>query len=90
MADDAVCVWDVNDPTRTTSPQLVLRGHTGRIYSLAALADGTLASAGHDKVIRIWNVAGGILQAATPVVTLEGHSGPVRCAASTSCTFVTA
>ena len=33
----AVCVWDVNDPTRTTSPQLVLRGHTGYVNALAAL-----------------------------------------------------
>ena len=37
MADDAVCVWDVNNPTRTTSPQLVLRGHTGLIYSLTSI-----------------------------------------------------
>ena len=37
---EAVCVWDVNDPTRTTSPQLVLRGHAKEINALAALADG--------------------------------------------------
>ena len=42
--DEAVCVWDVNDPTRTTSPQLVLRGHAGRVCALAALPDGRLAS----------------------------------------------
>jgi len=47
MADDgAVCVWDVNDPTRTTSPQLVLRGHTRYGFALAALDDGRLASGG--------------------------------------------
>ena len=57
MADEAVCVWDVNDPTRTTSPQLALRGHTGEINALAKLADGRLASGGEvesdfDLVVR--------------------------------------
>jgi len=78
----AVCVWDVNDPTRTTSPQLVLRGHAGRVLALAALDGGRLASAGDDRVIRIWNVAGGILEAVTPVATLEGHRERVRCLAA--------
>ena len=41
---EAVCVWDVNDPTRATSPQLVLRGHTGQLRALAALDGGRLAS----------------------------------------------
>ena len=71
----AVCVWDVNDPTRTTSPQLVLRGHTGRV-ALAAL-DGRIASCDGDKVIRIWNVTDRL--EAKPVTTLEGHTSLVWC-----------
>ena len=43
---DAVCVWDVNDPTRTTSPQLMLRGHSGVVMALAKLEGGWLASGG--------------------------------------------
>lgn len=87
----AVCVWDVKDPTRTTSPQLALRGHKGEINALAKLDGGRLASGGgifypedgeSDNTIRIWNVSGGILEAATPIATLEGHSGTVQCLAA--------
>ena len=77
MADNAVCVWDVNDPTRTTSPQLVLRGHKGEVRALAALADGRLASAGDDKFIIIWNLADG-----AQLAKLEGHTDWVRCLAA--------
>ena len=81
---DAVCVWDVSDPTRLTSPQLVLRGHAGRVITLAAIPGrrGRLASGGEDRVIRIWNLTGGFLEAATPAKKLEGHTDLVRCLVS--------
>ena len=41
-------------------PMRVLRGHTSRVSSLGALADGRLASAGgDDTTVRVWNAASG-------------------------------
>lgn len=46
-------------------------GHAGYVWKLAALRDGTIASAGRDALVRLWSADGG-LQA-----TLAGHTQSV-------------
>src|SRR5262249_15113509 len=48
----------------------VLRGHDGPVLALAFAADGTLASAGADGTIRLWDAMAG-----SERTTLAGHVG---------------
>lgn len=51
----------------------LLKGHTRAVYGLAFSPDGSkLASASHDRAVRVWDVA-----AQAPLLTLEGHTGLV-------------
>ena len=59
----------------TTSPwSLVLKGHTKKVTSLAALDGDRLASGSSDQYIIIWSVADG-----EQLAKLEGHTGSVTC-----------
>ena len=50
----------------------ILRGHQGQVYSVAISPDGkTLASAGIDKIVCLWDLATGHLRQ-----TLRGHTHP--------------
>ena len=50
-----------------------MTGHTDEIYSVAFSPDGkTLASAGKDRTVRLWDVATG-----SPITTWSGHDNPV-------------
>lgn len=51
----AIVIWDVN----TVSQAAALRGHTASVTSIAFGAPGTLASAGLDGTVRLWNLDNG-------------------------------
>jgi WD40 repeat protein/transcriptional regulator with XRE-family HTH domain len=55
-------------------PTRSLRGHAGRIYSVAYAPDGhTIATGGQDRVIRLWDVPTGVERG-----QLAGHTGLIR------------
>ena len=56
---------------------LVLKGHEGHVYALAALDGGRLASSSGDNFVIIWNLADG-----AQLAKLEGHTGSVYCLAA--------
>lgn len=74
---DTVYIWRIPGLNRIASrnppPSVVrLAGHAGPVTDLDFAQDGTLASAGEDGVIRLWNGEDGQL-----IGALEGHSGAV-------------
>ena len=50
--DKTIKIWD----TDTGSLIKTLTGHTDRVFSLAVLPNGFLASGSHDNTIKIWNI----------------------------------
>ena len=75
--DDAVVWLPPRDAPRPPSPLIAIRtlkGHTDSVYTLAFSPDGkTLATAGNDSFIKLWDVATGKDKA-----TLKGHPKAVR------------
>ena len=55
-----------------------LRGHEGHVVALTTI-DDVLASAGQDRVVRLWDLEQGV-----ELKQLGGHNGPVRALASVS------
>jgi RNA polymerase sigma factor (sigma-70 family) len=54
-----------------------LNGHTGPVSAVAITPNGrTLASASHDRTVKLWGVGSG-----KELATLEGHQGMVTCVA---------
>jgi hypothetical protein len=52
---------------------LTLQGHTATVYGVSFSPDGRrLASAGHDRTVRVWDAATG-----QELLTLKGHTGEV-------------
>ena len=70
--DDGV-IWRLAPDLSTSSE---LRGHTGRVWTLAyAPAGGTLASGGEDATVRLWRLADGTSR------VLTAHTQRVYCVA---------
>ena len=68
-------VWDV----KRRALDVVIRGHTSTVSSLAALPDGRLLSGSGDRTLKVWDervlsVRGGAA-ADTCAATLVGHTG---------------
>ncbi|MBV9140348.1 MAG: TIR domain-containing protein [Pseudonocardiales bacterium] len=56
-ADRTVRLWNVTDPTHSTSLGPPLIGHTDRVSSIVFSPDGRiLASGSDDQTVRLWNV----------------------------------
>ncbi|MBL8677833.1 MAG: WD40 repeat domain-containing protein [Myxococcales bacterium] len=61
--DEAVVqVWDV----RTGASLRTLVGHRGAVTALAVMGDSTIASAGVDRTVRVWNARSGELRHVLP------------------------
>lgn len=57
---------------------VALQGHTKAVTVVAWAADGnTVATAGNDRTIRLWNPATGRQIASLPGIAREGYGGPV-------------
>jgi WD40 repeat protein len=57
---------------------VVLKGHTKAISAVAWANDGkAIATAGDDRMIRVWDPATGRLTASLPGIAREGYGGPV-------------
>ena len=72
--DQAIILWD----PATATARRVIRWHGGAVNALAALPDGSLASAGEDARIALWPPGGGD----TPSRVLEGHTAPIAALAA--------
>uniref|UniRef100_G3PBH3 Coronin n=2 Tax=Gasterosteus aculeatus aculeatus TaxID=481459 RepID=G3PBH3_GASAC len=80
--DDAkIRVWQVPEgglKETLTEPEVLLQGHTEKIYSIEfhPLASGILASSSYDLTVRLWN-----LEAEEQVKLLTGHQDQIFCMA---------
>ncbi|KAM9783455.1 coronin-7-like isoform X1 [Syngnathus typhle] len=79
--DSKIRIWRVPErgPQETlTEPELVLQGHTEKIYSIKfhPLANDLLASSSYDLTVRLWNLREG-----RQVQLLTGHRDQVFCMA---------
>ena len=62
-------------------PETCLNGHMGGVISASFDPSGThLVTASVDHTARVWNLSGGLHDAAHTSLTLKGHSGPVQSA----------
>ncbi|KAK9535091.1 hypothetical protein VZT92_007493 [Zoarces viviparus] len=80
--DDAkIRVWQVPEgglKETLTEPEVLLQGHTEKIYSIQfhPLASGLLASSSYDLSVRLWNLENG-----EQVKLLTGHQDQIFCMA---------
>jgi WD40 repeat protein len=73
----AVLLAAVVNPGRAAEP-VVLKGHTKAVSTVAWAADGkSVATAGDDRTIRVWDPATGRQTASLPGIAREGYGGPV-------------
>ena len=67
--DSKLCLWNANGAPKCVD----LTGHTGSVSKCLASADNNLAiSAGYDKSVRVWSLAGG-----RELLCLRCHRAPV-------------
>jgi WD40 repeat protein len=66
-----IYLWDLTGVDQ--QPRRTFVGHSGQVHAVCFSSDGqTLASGGHDQVIRLWDVAGGQI-----IRPLRGHTDRV-------------
>jgi WD40 repeat protein len=71
----SIVLWDLRTGHRAASQLNSFGGHLGPVQDSAFSADGrTLASAGQDATVKLWDVAG----SGKLITTLSGHSDPVN------------
>jgi WD40 repeat protein len=73
-----VILGHVSWATADDAQPQTLRGHKKRVSSLAWSTDGaTLASAGDDRTIHLWNPEKGEATTVIPSIAREGYGAPV-------------
>eukprot|EP01102_Stenamoeba_stenopodia_P012715 TRINITY_DN4042_c0_g1_i1.p1 TRINITY_DN4042_c0_g1~~TRINITY_DN4042_c0_g1_i1.p1 ORF type:complete len:374 (+),score=61.09 TRINITY_DN4042_c0_g1_i1:10-1131(+) len=70
--DDTIRLWKVTANGTASQSIRSLSGHSGDVWSVCELHDGTIASGSLDHKIKIWN-----LQSGRAKLTLVGHSDSV-------------
>jgi WD40 repeat protein len=77
-ADQTVRLWDA----QTGQPLYTLHGHPRALRAIALSMDQTLASAGHDQLVHLWQLDGVVSERSHR--TLHGHTGRLYALAFTS------
>jgi WD40 repeat protein/serine/threonine protein kinase len=72
-----IALWDLLTPA-ASAPKQWLPGHKGTLTALAFAPDGsTLATAGTDQIVNLWNIAPSTREQTPLLFALTGHRAPI-------------